>query len=161
MNFKVWLPRAAALATLGLCVTSTIFASHVGEDIWRVKQAQAAAVLPKPTLATTNQKWTQPVPTLRVGTADAQTKIAEFLNVEVGSLGLTLTSVKLSSNRPLGNGLRLAEVRVEAKGDARATQAVAEWVAINREAVRLESISAGLDAQDEPVASMVLLMVIS
>ncbi|MNN79664.1 hypothetical protein D3C81_1963270 [compost metagenome] len=98
---------------------------------------------------------------LRVGAGQPKTAVAELLNSQLGGLGLTLTSVEVSSTRPLGASLRLAEVRVEAKGDAAAAQAAAEWVAINREAVRMKSISTGLGPLDDPVASMVLLMVIS
>lgn len=161
MNREVWIKRGAALATLALGALAIVSTAQVGVDVWRVRAAEAAAVTPKRVAVTPTTKWTAPVPILRVGAGQPKTAVAELLNSQLGGLGLTLTSVEVSSARPLGNGLRLAEVRVEARGDAAAAQAAAEWVAINREAVRMKSISTGLGLQDDPVASMVLLMVIS
>lgn len=161
MNQGIWLRRSAAVATLALGALVISSTAHVGVDAWRVRAAEAAAVAPKPVAVPVAAKWAKPVPILRVGAGQPKTAVAELLNSQLGGLALTLTSVEVSSARPLGNGLRLAEVRVEARGDAAAAQAAAEWVAINREAVRMKSISTGLDPQDDPVASMVLLMVIS
>lgn len=149
------------MTTLVLGALVIVSTAHVGVDVWRVQAAEAAAVVPKRAAVPTTTKWTVPLPMLRVGVGQPKTAIAELLNSQLGGLGFTLTSVEVSSARPLGNGLRLAEVRVEARGDAAAAQAVAEWVAINREAIRMKSISTGLGPQDDPVASMVLLMVIS
>lgn len=161
MNQEIWIRRSAAVATLALGALVIVSTVHVGVDVWRVRAAEAATVMPKRAAVTPTTKWTAPVPILRVGAGQPKTAVAELLNSQLGGLGLTLTSVEVSSVRPLGSGLRLAEVRVEAKGDAAAAQAAAEWVAINREAVRMKSISTGLGPQDDPVASMVLLVVIS
>lgn len=161
MNRSVWIRRCAAVATLALGALAIVSAAQVGVDVWRVRAAETAAVTPNAAAVLATTKWTSPLPMLRVGAGQPKTAVAELLNSQLGGLGLTLTSVEVSSARPLGNGLRLAEVRIEAKGNAAAVQAAAEWVAINREAVRMKSISTGLDPQDDPVASMVLLMVIS
>lgn len=161
MKREVWIRRGAAMATLALGALAIASTVHVVVEVWRVRAAEAAAVTPKRDAVAPTTKWTAPVPMLRVGAGQPKTAIAELLNSQLGGLGLTLTSVEVSSARPLGNGLRLAEVRIEARGDAAAAQAAAEWVAINREAVRMKSISTGLGPQDDSVASMVLLMVIS
>lgn len=161
MNREIWTRRGAAIATLALGALVIISTAHVGVNVWRVRAAESAAATPRRVSTETTAKWTTPAPMLRVGAGQPKTAVAELLNSQLGGLGLTLTSVEVSSTRPLGAGLRLAEIRVEAKGDAAAAQAAAEWVAINREAVRMKSISTGLGPLDDPVASMVLLMVIS
>ena len=161
MNREVWIRRGAAVATLALGALAIVSSARVGVDVWRVHAAATSAAAAKPVAVSPPAKWTTPVPMLRVGGGPPKTAVAELLNSQFGGLGLTLASVEVGSTRPLGDGLRLAEVRVEARGDAAAAQTAAEWVAINREAVRMKSISIGLGPQDDPVASMVLLMVIS
>jgi hypothetical protein len=158
---EIWTRRGAAIATLALGALAIVSTAHVGVNVWRVQAAESAAARPKRVSTEPATEWTTPTPMLRAGAGQPKTAVAELLNSQLGELGLTLTSVEVSSARPLGAGLRLAEVRVEAKGDAAAAQAAAEWVSINREAVRMKSISTGLGPQDDPVASMVLLMVIS
>lgn len=161
MNRDVWVRRGAAVATLALGAVVIVFTVHVGADVWRVRASEAAPFSQKRVIAPAKEKWTRPLPLLRTGPGQPKTAIAELLNGQLGGLGLTLTSVDVGAARSLGDGLRLAEVRIEAKGDAAAAEAAAAWIAINREAVRMKSISTGLGPQDDPVMSMVLLMVIS
>lgn len=99
-------------------------------------------------------------PLLRRGQATAETAVGEYLNGRLGQMGLAVTSARVTTLRPLGDGLFLAEVEVEARGDAAAAAAAANWVAVNREAVRMSSLSLTSDAAGGR-CRLVLLMVVA
>ncbi len=161
---RVWLNRGAALAALALGAIALTSAFAVGRDVRAVAAADAKGstgeVGPKTGSADT-APWTPGAPLLRRGGATAEIAIGEHLNGRLAELGLTVLNVEAADPRPLGGGLHLAEVRVHARGDAAASAAVANWTSVNREAVRLESLTLGLGPDQEGTIALVLLMVIA
>jgi hypothetical protein len=161
MNPDIWINRGAA-AAVGVCavlaVTSVV---SLVDDLGAVGVAAAAeTVQPRTGAPAVSGPWSSPKPVLRAG-ANSRTALDEYLNGQLGPLGLTITSITPSILRPLGGGLTLAEVRIEARGEAPAAAAVAQWVAVNREAVRLKSLSMGLEPGGDGVQTIVLLVVLA
>ena len=162
MMRTVWMRRATAGAAVGLIVMSTASAIAIGLDLRAVSEAQAQAQAPvaiahespPPTLVGLK-------PLLRSNAPSPDVAIGEFLNGALGQTGLVLASARTVSVRPLGGGLRLAEVRVEGHGDLSTAGAISSWVAVNRVAVRLKSMTATSGPQGEASISMVMLMVIA
>lgn len=160
----LWLNRGAALAALALGVVALTSTFAVGRDVQAV--ATAIADVPAATEAGTAKTaeattWTPGRPLLRRNGATAEIAIGEHLNGRLAELGLTVLSVEAAELRPLGGGLHLAQVRVQARGDAAASAAVANWISVNREAVRLKSLTLGLGPDQEGTIALVLLMVIA
>ncbi|MDI6623293.1 MAG: hypothetical protein QME55_01060 [Brevundimonas sp.] len=161
MNRKVWLHRAAGVAALGLTGVALVSAVAIGGDLQAVASARDSAAAVALSSAKGSGPWTAGQPLLRRNGANAQIAVGEYLNGRLGELGLAVLSAEAATLRPLGGGLHLAEVRVQARGDAAATAAVANWIAVNREAVRLKSMTLGLGSDGEGTVSLVLLMVIA
>lgn len=160
MNRTLWINRGAAVAAVvlaGIALTSSL---AIGRAVSAVTEAQGGEPAPvikpvaKPLPATTR-------PALRRNGASARIAVGEYLNGALGELGLNIVSVETPTVRPLGGGLYLAEVHVQARGDAAASAAAANWVAVNREAIRLKSLSIGLGPDQEGLCTLVLLMVIA
>ncbi|HYC98455.1 hypothetical protein [Brevundimonas sp.] len=160
MNRTVWIHRGAAIASVVLIGVALTSAVAVGRDVHAVTGARKA-LQPAASPASVTRAWTPGPPLLRRNGATAEIAIGEYLNGRLGELGLAVTSVEMAELRPLGGGRHLAEVRVLARGDAAASAAAANWVAVNREAVRLKSLSLGIGSDQEGTAALVLLMVIA
>ncbi|HYC74686.1 hypothetical protein [Brevundimonas sp.] len=156
----LWLNRGAALAAVGLTLVALTSALAAGRDL---RAVTTAGDRPggAPITADKAAPWTPGRPLLRRNGATAEIAIGEHLNGRLAELGLTVLAVDASNLRPLGGGLHLAEVRVQALGDAAASAAVANWIAVNREAVRLKSLTLGLGPTREGTVALVLLMVIA
>lgn len=161
MNRKVWLHRAAAVAAFGLAGVALVSAVSIGSDLQAVASARDGAPAVAHSPAKGPAPWTAGAPLLRRNGATAEIAVGEYLNGRLGELGLAVLSAETATLRPLGGGLHLAEVRVQARGDAAATAAVTNWIAVNREAVRLKSMTLGLGSDGEGTVALVLLMVIA
>lgn len=161
MKLAVWKNRAAAAAVIVLTGLSLVSLVPVTTNILAVREAEAraAADRPKPLTAPPAPQAMRPI--LRRGAATQDIAIGEFLNGRLSELGFSPSSVDTLSIRPLGGGLQLAEVRVQGRGDATAAAAVANWVAVNREVVRLKSLSLSTGADGAGNGVVVLLMVIA
>jgi len=158
---KLWINRAAGLACVVLAGVALTSAIAVAGDLLAVhdagRTADAATAGPEPTLrAPARMK-----PLLRRGAAAPQVAVNEYLNGKLGTLGLNVVSADVISLRPLGNGLQLAEIRVEANGDAVAAAAAANWAGVNREAVRMTALSVSAGPDGTARCSLVLLAVIA
>lgn len=162
MNRTVWLHRGSALAVLigvSLTVSGT---AGIARSLMEVRDAEAATPVAPPTAAsTTSALWKPPPVALRVQSGDAKASIGEFFNGKLGDLGLLTTSVETTSLRPLGEGLKLVEVTIRAKGRLEAAIDVSNWIAVNREAVRLQSITVSSTDQGEAQLTLVVLTVIA
>jgi hypothetical protein len=162
VNRQVWIHRASAFAALVLAgIALTALAAAAG-DVITVNRAQAD--LPAQISSASNggaSRWQPLKPLLRRNGAPAKTAIGEYLNGTLGEVGLNISSVETLTVRALGGGLLLAEVQVEARGDATASATAANWVAVNREAVRLKSLVVELGPDGSGTSTMVLLMVIA
>ncbi len=160
VNRILWTNRGAALAAVVLAGVALTSSLAIAKAVLAVGEARADAPasarkpVARPLPATTR-------PALRRNGASARIAIGEYLNGQLGELGLNVTSVETPAVRPLGGGLHLAEVHVQARGDAAASAAAANWVAVNREAVRLKSLNVGLGPGQEGLCTLVLLMVIA
>jgi hypothetical protein len=162
MNRQVWIHRAMALASVGLVGVALTAIAAIGGDLVAVDQAKADT--PAPVASATAPpaaRWRPLKPALRRNGATAKVAVGEYLNGRLGELGLNIVSVETPTVRPLGGGLHLAEVRVEARGAAAASAAAANWVAVNREAVRLQSLAVGVGPDGSGTCTLVLLMVIA
>lgn len=159
---KPWINRASALACVMLAGVALTSAIAVLADLRAVHDAsRAAAEAEPPPPATTPRPPAGLKPLIRHGAAAPQVALNEYLNGKLGGLGLNVVSAETVSLRALGNGLQLAEIRVEANGDAVAAAAVANWVAVNREAVRMTSLAMTVAPDGAPRCSLVLLTVIA
>lgn len=159
MNRDLWVRRGAAVAVAACAVLAVTSIVGIADDLGAVRDAGASETAePKTGTTTAPGRWAAPKPVLRVG-ANSRAALDEYLNGQLGPLGLTITSITPSIIRPLGGGLNLAEVRIEARAEAPAAAAVAQWVAVNREAVRMKSLSMGIGADGDGVATVVLLVV--
>tara|TARA_R110002051_G_scaffold68543_1_gene123653 strand:+ start:577 stop:1059 length:483 start_codon:yes stop_codon:yes gene_type:complete len=160
MNTNLWIRRGAALAIVlmgGLTLASII---AVGFDVSAVQAARSAVpdgVRP----SDETSEWQPGLPALRIDAAQPEIAIGEYLNVHLGGLGLILGSVEVASLRPLAGGTRLAEIRVQARGDSAVATALANWVAVNREVVRLKSFSIALGPDGDGTCTFLLLMVVA
>lgn len=159
---KLWINRAAALACVALAGVALASVIAVAGDVLAVHDAsRAVAEAAPPTPSTTPRPPTGLKPLLRRGAAAPEVAVNEYLNGALGELGLNVVSAETVSLRPLGNGLRLAEIRVEATGDVVAAAGAANWVGVNREAVRMTSLSISAGADGAARCSLVLLAVIA
>ena len=162
MNRQVWIHRATALASVVLAGVALTSAAAIGGDLVAVNRARADPGAPAPAAsAPATVAWRPLKPAVRRNGASAEIAVGEYLNGQLGQLGLNIVSVEAPSVRPLGGGLHLAEVRVQARGDAAASAAAANWVAVNREAVRLQSLAVGVGPDGTGTCTLVLLMVIA
>lgn len=161
MKLAVWKNRAAAAAAIVLTGLSLASLVAITTNILAVREAetQAAPDHSKPVTAPPTSGALRPI--LRRGAATQNIAVGEFLNGRLGELGFSPSSVDTVSVRPLGGGLQLAEVRVQGRGDATAAAAVANWVAVNHEVVRLKSLSLSTGADGAGNGVVVLLMVIA
>lgn len=161
MNRELWIRRGAALG-VGVCLIlgGTSIAS-IMDDLGAIRGASAPpGTASRERGNPSADRSADPEPVIRAGT-NTKTAIDEYLNGQLGALGLTITSITPSSVRSLGGGLKLAEVRIEAKAEGPAAITVAQWAAVNREAVRMKSLSMGIGADGEGVATIVLLVVVA
>lgn len=162
MNRSVWIRRAAAAATLALAAVCAVSAAAIGADLAAVTAAAAGdGSVSTPREPRHEMDVATLRPMLRSGKAEPGPAVGEFLNGRLGELGLHIVSADVASLRPLGGGLKLAEVRIQGRGDLAAAGAVANWVAVNRQAVRLKSMDVNSGADGESLTSIVLLMVIA
>lgn len=162
MNRRVWIHRAAALAAVVLVGIALTSVAAIGGDLVAVDRAKAGPPASAPTPVTRAAvPWRPLQPALRRNGATAKIAVGEYLNGQLGQLGLTIVSVETSAVRPLGGGLHLAEVQVQARGDAAASAAAANWVAVNREAIRLKSLVVGVGPDGSGTCTLVLLMVLA
>lgn len=162
MNRRLWINRISAAAGAGLLAVAVLSAVAILDDLGAVRAASAregAATAPAAPGQALDLRSLQPV--LRRGEAEAGVSVGEYLNGRLGQLGLNVSAAELVSLRPLGRGLELAEVNVQARGDMAAAAAAASWVAVNRESVRLKALTVGSRPDGEPQVSLVLLMVIA
>ncbi|MEJ6790938.1 hypothetical protein BrevBR_15450 [Brevundimonas sp. BR2-1] len=160
MNRTLWINRGAAVGAVVLAGVALTSSLAIGRALSAVGEARGDA----PTSALKPATHPLPAtarPALRRNGASARIAIGEHLNGQLGELGLNIVSVETPTVRPLGGGLHLAEVRVQARGDAAASAAAANWVAVNRETVRLKSLTIGLGPDQEGLCTLVLLMVIA
>lgn len=162
MNRRLWINRISAAAGVALLAVAALSAIAILDDLGAVQAASSREALADAPAAPTRAldlRSLQPV--LRPGKAEPEVVLGEFLNGHLGQLGLNVSAAELSSLRPLGGGLRLAEVHVQARGDMAAAAAAASWVAVNRESVRLKALTVGSRPDGEHQISLVLLMVIA
>lgn len=147
MTRSVWIRRAMAGVIL-VCALATVasLVSIVGDvlEVQAATRPSPSAPQPPPR---PERPWNRPAPLIPVGSADPKVKLGEFLNARLRRMGLGIDSFEIVSTRPLGDGLRLIEARLEASGDITGAVALAEWTAVNRPAVRLKSLV--LDASDQ------------
>jgi hypothetical protein len=104
--------------------------------------------------------WRPPTPVLRLDGGDDKAQVGEFFNSQLAILNLRAISIDVTRVRPLGDGLRLAEVTIVAKGTLDATQGLIEWIAVNREALRASAVSIA-PAETEATVTLTLLMVVA
>ena len=162
MNRKVWVHRAAALAAVLLAGVALTSVATARADLAAVDRAKADTPVPVASATVPPAvRWRPLKPALRRNGASAKIAVGEYLNGQLGQLGLNIVSVETPTVRPLGGGLHLAEVRVQARGDAAASAAAANWVAVNREAIRLKSLTVGVGPDGSGTCTLVLLMVIA
>lgn len=159
---KLWINRVAGLACVVLAGVALTSAIAVVGDLLVVHNAAQAATAGAPPVSRSIPGVPAGIkPLLRRGGATAQVAVNEYLNGAFGTLGLNVVSAETVSLRPLSNGLQLVEVRVEANGDATAAAAAANWVGVNREAVRMTALSMNAVPDGAPRCSLVLLVVIA
>lgn len=162
MNRSVWISRGAAGASVVLIAIALSSIVAIGGEVIAVDRAKADdPAIPRANKVEPAPAWKAVRPVLRRNGATAEIAIGEYLNERLGELGLNVVSVTSPTVRPLGGGLHLAEVRVQARGDAAASAAAANWVAVNREAIRLKSFAIGPGPDQEGTCTLVLLMVIA
>lgn len=162
MNRQVWIHRATALASVVLAGIALTSVAAIGGDLVAIDRAKADTGTPAPaTSAPSAVGWRPLMPAVRSNGASPKIAVGEYLNGQLGQLGLNIVSVETPSVRPLGGGLHLAEVRVQARGDAAVSAAAANWVAVNREAIRLKSLAVGVGPDGTGTCTLVLLMVIA
>ena len=162
MNRQVWIHRAAALASVVLAGIALTSVAAIGGDLVAIDRAKADTAIPAPAASVTSTaRWRPLKPAVRRNGASTKIAVGEYLNGQLGQLGLNIVSVETPSARPLGGGLHLAEVRVQARGDAAASAAAANWVAVNRDAIRLKSLAVGIGPDGTGTCTLVLLMVIA
>lgn len=162
MNRQVWIHRAAALASVVLAGIALTSVAAIGGDMVAIDRAKADTATPAPAASPASiVPWRPLKPAVRRNGATPKIAVGEYLNGQLGQLGLNIISVETPSVRPLGGGLHLAEVRVQARGDGAASAAAANWVAVNREAIRLKSLAVGVGPDGSGTCTLVLLMVIA
>tara|TARA_R110002051_G_scaffold41530_7_gene86134 strand:- start:19744 stop:20229 length:486 start_codon:yes stop_codon:yes gene_type:complete len=161
MTIKPWLSRALALTAVvcaGLTLSSAVAIISAVVDVGRAKKDPVPTAV---STAITPQPWTSPLPVLRLADRDPKAQIGEYLNGQLGGLGLTLQSVEVTSMRPLGGGLQLALVKIEGRWSIDDGQAAANWVAVNRDAIRLTSMTIAAEPDGQERSSLNLLIVVA
>lgn len=161
MTRDAWIRRSAGL---GVLVCAGLILSSAAQAVLDLNAVAAAGsrLRPPPSPASSQAtSWRAPKPVLRSPAGQAKARLNEYLNGQLPSLGLTLTTVDIGEPRPLGEGLALAEVRVSGHADASALMTLTQWVAVNRDSVRLSAVTAGLDPQGDGAFTAVLLVVIA
>jgi hypothetical protein len=164
MSMTIWINRGAAAACLLLSVLAILSGIAVIGDIAAVHAAERNTPAPAPaTIAPPSQPLSSAglKPLLRADASTPEVALGEFLNVRLAELGLLVNGVQAVSVRPLGGGLKLAEVRITGTAEAADVASVANWVAVNREAVRLKSLSVDPGVEGRGACTFVLLMVIA
>lgn len=161
MTAAVWKNRLAAGAVIGLIALSLPALIRILGDVGAVREAEARAAEAVQAIPAAPPVPQALQPILRRGATAADVAVGEYLNGRLSELGFGTTAVQVVSVRPLGRGLQLAEVRVEGSGDLASVAAVANWVAVNQEAVRLKSLSTSQTPDGAVRSSLVLLMVIA
>lgn len=153
-----WSHRLAGAGVVILAIVSLISIGSAVGDVLAVEQAKRQLGTPSP--AASPAAWQQPVPLMQIGDGDAKALLGERLATDIRNAGLATTEVELTSLRPLGGGLQLAQVSVTATGEAPALMALANWVAVNRSAVRMVTLDS--QVSDGPsVHKLTLLVVIA
>lgn len=159
MNRELWLRRVAAVVTV-LCAFLAIGAAvRATGDVGAVIQARGGnSAVP---VVSGDADWQPPRPAVKAAQGQHAAAINSHMNARLSALGLVPTNVSVGDLQPLGGGLSLAEVRIEAQGDAKAALAAAQWTAVNREAVRLKSLALSQDPTGGGQIVMVLLVVVA
>lgn len=160
MNRQLWLNRGLATLILGCIFLSLAGLVSIFDNLSAVDQAREPLVSADLPRATSSNATVVAKPALRAGVGEPSVAIGEYLNGQLGSLGLSITTITVPSVRPLGGGVRLAEVRVQTKAQADQIAALAQWAAVNHEAIRLKSVVLGMTPEGEGTASFILLMAI-
>ncbi|WP_374596958.1 hypothetical protein [Brevundimonas sp.] len=161
MISTVWKNRLAAAAVVGLIGLSLPPLVKAIGAVLAVREAEASATEAAQTVPAAAPIPATLRPLLKRGAATPEIAIGEYLNLRLSDLGYSATAVQVVSARPLGRGLQLAEVRLEGAGDVAALAAVANWVGVNRDAVRLKSLSTTQGPDGSARSTLVLLMVIA
>lgn len=136
-----WPHRLAAVGVIVLAVvTLGSIVSAIANTFAVVQAGDRLEAGPTTAVDAAAPEWVAPVPLMQVGDGDPKALLGERLATEIRNAGLATTRVEVTSLRPLGSGLRLAEVQVTATGEAAALLALANWVAVNRATVRMETL---------------------
>lgn len=160
MNRMLWLRRGAAAGVVALGALSLVSVAAIAGDVLAVQRA-ASEDRPPSEAAPRRRPLPGLKPILRLGAASPDVAIGEHLNGALGQSGIVVSSVRTASVRSLGGGLRLAEVRVEGRGELAAAGEISRWVAVNREAVRLKELTAMTSPEGDGRISFLLFMVIA
>lgn len=146
-----------ALALAAAMVSVSALAGIVGDQ---QALGQARTALP-PAQAPTGRPagWTMPAPLVRSTPAQRASELNEALTGQFARMELELVGIHERSRRVLGDGLQLVEVEVQARGEVSDAYRLIAWAAVNREAMRLVSVSANPDPAGGGVWSYVLLVV--
>lgn len=140
--------RLLALGAVVFCCFALLglwrIASSVGEVMQAQREAAAALVAIE---AEVPPDWSSPAPLLRLESNAAQ-PVEAWLNSELGRFDLLISDVEIASVRPLGEGLRLAEVRFSAAGSVDGMLTMLQWSSVNRDGLRLVSVR--LERSPEP-----------
>jgi hypothetical protein len=158
MTPQVWRLGSLGAAAFALCVLLTVTWVKIGFDVFALINRPQTAV--ETSTSGPPEPWSAPKPLLRANNS-AETLIGEVLNVRLSRLGYSNATVRAGPLRPLGGGLYLTEVRIEGRGDAETAANVANWVAINRNAVRMKSLSLGVDSQNKGALTILLEIVVA
>lgn len=161
MISAVWKNRLAAAAVVGLIGLSLPPLIKAVGAVLAVGEAEASAAEAAQTVPATPPIPATLRPVLKRGTSTPEIAIGEYLNVRLPGMGYAATAVQVVSARHLERGLQLTEVRLEGTGDAAALAAVVNWVGVNRDVVRLKSLTTTQGADGSARSTMVLLMVIT
>lgn len=147
----------ATLALAAAAVSVWALAGVVGD---RQALEQARAALP-PVEAPPAQPagWATPAPLVRSAPAQRSSGLNETLSGQFARMELEIVGIHERSRRALGDGLQLVEVEVQARGEVGDAYRLIAWAAVNREAMRLVSVSANPDPAGGGVWSYVLLVV--
>lgn len=160
MNAKLWINRGAAVASLALTGLAVASAIAITSDVSTVQAAKTAAPQQARQRAPINDVTTLK-PILKSDGAPEAIALGEFLNLRFSDLGLFVSAVDTVSLRTLGKGLKLAEMRVTATGTPTDLISVSNWVAVNREAVRMKSFTMASGADGRGSFTFILLLVVA
>lgn len=121
--------------------------------------AKARVALPPTPAATVVSGWTRPTPLIHGGPAHRQARLVEALTEQMTQTRLEILAINTRNQRSLGDGLYLIEVEVQARGTFTDARTLIAWAGVNREAVRLTSVSADPDPAGGGVFSFALWVV--